>query len=214
MVRPPYLIYTGPSPGPSFQGHQSTTNNLIQTFWLSCLQGLPIRVQKAQDLVWAPSHWRHGGSGLEVFRSVRVGLQELRWWRAVRHPGSGFVDLTCSGSFLSSLVNWWQRRVCCVLPSGFGSLGLMTSVLVCPDGKTIEAEAAHGTVTRHYREHQRVRCRMTSAFMVVLCILYFFDIHLSFFCRGNPQVPTRSPAFLLGPEGWNTEANWMEILIW
>lgn len=32
----------------------------------------------------------------------------------------------------------------------------MTSVLVCPDGKTIEAEAAHGTVTRHYREHQKV----------------------------------------------------------
>ncbi|KAL6228294.1 hypothetical protein ACLB2K_002247 [Fragaria x ananassa] len=41
------------------------------------------------------------------------------------------------------------------LAQGFGSLGLMTSVLVCPDGKTIEAEAAHGTVTRHYRVHQR-----------------------------------------------------------
>lgn len=38
---------------------------------------------------------------------------------------------------------------------GFGSLGLMTSVLVCPDGKTVEAEAAHGTVTRHYRMHQQ-----------------------------------------------------------
>ena len=38
---------------------------------------------------------------------------------------------------------------------GFGSLGLMTSVLMCPDGETIEAEAAHGTVTRHYREHQK-----------------------------------------------------------
>jgi isocitrate dehydrogenase len=38
---------------------------------------------------------------------------------------------------------------------GFGSLGLMTSVLMPPDGKTIEAEAAHGTVTRHYREHQK-----------------------------------------------------------
>lgn len=38
---------------------------------------------------------------------------------------------------------------------GFGSLGMMTSVLVCPDGKTIEAEAAHGTVTRHYRFHQQ-----------------------------------------------------------
>ena len=38
---------------------------------------------------------------------------------------------------------------------GFGSLGLMTSVLMTPDGKTIEAEAAHGTVTRHYRQHQQ-----------------------------------------------------------
>nr|GMD54638.1 isocitrate dehydrogenase [NADP] [Ipomoea batatas] len=41
------------------------------------------------------------------------------------------------------------------LAQGFGSLGLMTSVLICPDGKTIEAEAAHGTVTRHYRVHQK-----------------------------------------------------------
>ena len=38
---------------------------------------------------------------------------------------------------------------------GFGSLGLMTSVLLTPDGKVVEAEAAHGTVTRHYREHQK-----------------------------------------------------------
>lgn len=38
---------------------------------------------------------------------------------------------------------------------GYGSLGLMTSVLICPDGKTAEAEAAHGTVTRHYRQHQQ-----------------------------------------------------------
>lgn len=37
----------------------------------------------------------------------------------------------------------------------YGSLGMMTSVLICPDGKTIESEAAHGTVTRHYRFHQQ-----------------------------------------------------------
>jgi len=42
-----------------------------------------------------------------------------------------------------------------VVAQGFGSLGLMTSVLLTPDGKTVEAEAAHGTVTRHYREHQK-----------------------------------------------------------
>ncbi|MBK6671114.1 MAG: NADP-dependent isocitrate dehydrogenase [Actinobacteria bacterium] len=42
-----------------------------------------------------------------------------------------------------------------IVAQGFGSLGLMTSVLMTPDGRTVEAEAAHGTVTRHYREHQK-----------------------------------------------------------
>lgn len=45
---------------------------------------------------------------------------------------------------------------------GFGSLGLMTSVLMSPDGKTIEAEAAHGTVTRHYRQHQQGKATSTN----------------------------------------------------
>ena len=45
---------------------------------------------------------------------------------------------------------------------GFGSLGLMTSVLMTPDGKTVEAEAAHGTVTRHYRQHQQGRPTSTN----------------------------------------------------
>ena len=42
-----------------------------------------------------------------------------------------------------------------VVAQGYGSLGLMTSVLMTPDGRTVEAEAAHGTVTRHYRQHQQ-----------------------------------------------------------
>jgi isocitrate dehydrogenase len=46
---------------------------------------------------------------------------------------------------------------------GFGSLGLMTSVLMTPDGKTVEAEAAHGTVTRHYRQHQRGEATSTNS---------------------------------------------------
>lgn len=44
-----------------------------------------------------------------------------------------------------------------IVAQGFGSLGLMTSQLITPDGKTFESEAAHGTVTRHYREHQKGR---------------------------------------------------------
>jgi isocitrate dehydrogenase len=46
---------------------------------------------------------------------------------------------------------------------GFGSLGLMTSVLMTPDGKTVEAEAAHGTVTRHYREYQKGHATSTNS---------------------------------------------------
>jgi len=46
---------------------------------------------------------------------------------------------------------------------GFGSLGLMTSVLMTPDGQTVEAEAAHGTVTRHFREHQKGRETSTNS---------------------------------------------------
>jgi len=49
-----------------------------------------------------------------------------------------------------------------ILAQGFGSLGLMTSVLLTPDGKTVEAEAAHGTVTRHYRQHQQGKATSTN----------------------------------------------------
>ncbi|MCU0647323.1 MAG: NADP-dependent isocitrate dehydrogenase [Gemmatimonadaceae bacterium] len=49
-----------------------------------------------------------------------------------------------------------------IVAQGFGSLGLMTSVLLTPDGKTVQAEAAHGTVTRHFREHQKGRPTSTN----------------------------------------------------
>lgn len=55
---------------------------------------------------------------------------------------------------------------------GFGSLGMMTSVLVCPDGKTVESEAAHGTVTRHYREHQKGKETSTNPIGKLLLFLY------------------------------------------
>ncbi|XP_026149179.1 isocitrate dehydrogenase [NADP], mitochondrial-like [Mastacembelus armatus] len=63
--------------------------------------------------------------------------------------------LKSAGGFVWACKNYDGDVQSDILAQGFGSLGLMTSVLVCPDGKTIEAEAAHGTVTRHYREHQR-----------------------------------------------------------
>lgn len=50
-----------------------------------------------------------------------------------------------------------------VVAQGFGSLGLMTSVLMTPDGKVLESEAAHGTVTRHFRQHQKGEATSTNS---------------------------------------------------
>jgi isocitrate dehydrogenase len=63
--------------------------------------------------------------------------------------------LKSNGGFVWACKNYDGDVQSDIVAQGYGSLGLMTSVLVAPDGKTIEAEAAHGTVTRHYREHQR-----------------------------------------------------------
>ncbi|MEK9968976.1 MAG: NADP-dependent isocitrate dehydrogenase [Ferrovibrio sp.] len=62
-----------------------------------------------------------------------------------------------SGKFVWACKNYDGDVQSDVVAQGYGSLGLMTSVLMTPDGKTVEAEAAHGTVTRHYREHQAGR---------------------------------------------------------
>ncbi len=62
--------------------------------------------------------------------------------------------LKWNGNFVWACKNYDGDVQSDSVAQGFGSLGLMTSVLVTPDGKTMEAEAAHGTVTRHYRDHQ------------------------------------------------------------
>ena len=63
--------------------------------------------------------------------------------------------LKWNGGFIWASKNYDGDVQSDIVAQGFGSLGLMTSVLLTPDGKTMEAEAAHGTVTRHYRQHQQ-----------------------------------------------------------
>ncbi|GLV21537.1 isocitrate dehydrogenase [NADP] [Sphingobium sp. TomMM35A] len=63
--------------------------------------------------------------------------------------------LKWNGNFVWACKNYDGDVQSDTVAQGFGSLGLMTSVLLSPDGKTVEAEAAHGTVTRHYRQHQQ-----------------------------------------------------------
>jgi isocitrate dehydrogenase len=70
--------------------------------------------------------------------------------------------LKWSGKFVWACKNYDGDVQSDTVAQGFGSLGLMTSVLMSPDGKTIEAEAAHGTVTRHYRMHQQGKATSTN----------------------------------------------------
>jgi len=65
------------------------------------------------------------------------------------------IAIKGEGGFIWACKNYDGDVMSDMVAQGFGSLGLMTSVLFCPDGKTIESEAAHGTVTRHYRDHQK-----------------------------------------------------------
>lgn len=67
-----------------------------------------------------------------------------------------------SGGFVWACKNYDGDVQSDTVAQGFGSLGLMTSVLVTPDGKTLEAEAAHGTVTRHFRQHQQGKATSTN----------------------------------------------------
>jgi isocitrate dehydrogenase len=63
--------------------------------------------------------------------------------------------LKSDGGFVWACKNYDGDVQSDIVAQGFGSLGLMTSALITPDGMTMEAEAAHGTVTRHYRQHQQ-----------------------------------------------------------
>jgi len=71
--------------------------------------------------------------------------------------------LKWSGGYVWACKNYDGDVQSDTVAQGFGSLGLMTSVLLTPDGRTVEAEAAHGTVTRHYREHQKGKATSTNS---------------------------------------------------
>jgi len=70
--------------------------------------------------------------------------------------------LKSSGGFVWACKNYDGDVGSDIVAQGYGSLGMMTSILMCPDGKTMETEAAHGTVTRHYREHQKGKTTSTN----------------------------------------------------
>nr|GMD53438.1 isocitrate dehydrogenase [NADP] [Ipomoea batatas] len=99
------------------------------------------------------------------FKDIFQEVYEAQWKSRFEEAGIWYehrlIDdmvayaLKSDGGYIWACKNYDGDVQSDYLAQGFGSLGLMTSVLICPDGKTIEAEAAHGTVTRHYRVHQK-----------------------------------------------------------
>jgi isocitrate dehydrogenase len=77
-------------------------------------------------------------------------------------------NLKWSGGYLWACKNYYGDVQSDTVAQGYGSLGLMTSVLMSPDAKTVEAEAAHGTVTRHYRDHQAGKPTSTNPIASIL----------------------------------------------
>lgn len=99
------------------------------------------------------------------FKDIFEGLYESKYKAQFEAAGIWYehrlIDdmvaqmLKSKGGYIIAMKNYDGDVQSDIVAQGFGSLGLMTSVLVTPDGKAFEAEAAHGTVTRHYRQHQQ-----------------------------------------------------------
>jgi isocitrate dehydrogenase len=93
----------------------------------------------------------------QIFESdYKAKFDELKIWYEHRLIDDMVASaLKWSGGYVWACKNYDGDVQSDIVAQGFGSLGLMTSVLATPDGKIVEAEAAHGTVTRHYRQHQQ-----------------------------------------------------------
>jgi isocitrate dehydrogenase len=95
-------------------------------------------------------------------------------------------SMRSSGGFLWACKNYDGDVQSDSVAQGFGSLGLMTSVLLTEDGKTVETEAAHGTVTRHYREHQKGRETSTNPIASIFAWTQGLSFRADF--DGTPEV--------------------------
>ncbi|PWA19082.1 hypothetical protein CCH79_00004827 [Gambusia affinis] len=136
------------------------TDESISGFAHSCFQ---YSIQKRWPLYLSTKNTilkAYDGRFKDIFediyeKSYKPEFDKLKIWYEHRLIDDMVAQgLKSSGGFVWACKNYDGDVQSDILAQGFGSLGLMTSVLVCPDGKTIEAEAAHGTVTRHYRDHQ------------------------------------------------------------
>lgn len=143
-------------------------NESIKGFARSCFnyglqRGYPVYLSTKNTILK-----KYDGNFMDIFQSIydsefKADFEKQKIWYEHR-----LIDdmvafaLKSKGGFVWACKNYDGDVQSDIVAQGFGSLGLMTSVLLTPDGKTVEAEAAHGTVTRHYREHQKGNATSTN----------------------------------------------------
>jgi isocitrate dehydrogenase len=128
------------------------------------MKGWPVYLSTKNTILKA-----YDGRFKDLFAKVYAEEFEDKFKAAGIHYEHRLIDdmvasaLKWSGGYVWACKNYDGDVQSDTVAQGFGSLGLMTSVLMTPDGKIVEAEAAHGTVTRHYREHQKGKQTSTNS---------------------------------------------------
>ncbi|KAK9679029.1 Isocitrate dehydrogenase [NADP], mitochondrial precursor (Oxalosuccinate decarboxylase) [Basidiobolus ranarum] len=139
-----------------YNNDDSITGFAHSSFQMALSKGMPLYLSTKNTILK-----KYDGRFKDIFQDIfekdyKDKFEEKKLWYEHRLIDDMVAQaLKSSGGFVWATKNYDGDVQSDILAQGFGSLGLMTSVLVTPDGKTLEAEAAHGTVTRHYREHQK-----------------------------------------------------------
>lgn len=137
------------------------TDESIRDFALSCFE---YALQKNWPLYLSTKNTilkKYDGRFKDIFQEIYESTYKVKYEKAGIWYEHRLIDdmvayaMKAEGGFVWACKNYDGDVQSDSVAQGFGSLGLMTSVLIAPDGKTIESEAAHGTVTRHYRLHQQ-----------------------------------------------------------
>mmetsp|Transcript_23347 Transcript_23347/g.41464 ORF Transcript_23347/g.41464 Transcript_23347/m.41464 type:complete len:474 (-) Transcript_23347:182-1603(-) len=161
-----YEIYEFDSPGVAMGMYN--TEESIRGFALACFE---YAIEKKWPLYLSTKNTilkAYDGRFLQIFAEIyeakyKTTFEELGIWYEHRLIDDMVAQtLKSSGGFVWACKNYDGDVQSDIVAQGYGSLGLMTSVLITPDGKTVEAEAAHGTVTRHWREYQKGRPTSTN----------------------------------------------------
>jgi isocitrate dehydrogenase len=160
-------VYSAPSAG-VYMGMYNLDDSIIDfarsSMNYGLLKGWPVYLSTKNTILKA-----YDGRFKDLFAKVYAEEFEDQFKAKGIHYEHRLIDdmvasaMKWSGGYVWACKNYDGDVQSDTVAQGFGSLGLMTSVLMTPDGKVVEAEAAHGTVTRHYREHQKGKATSTNS---------------------------------------------------